>query len=102
MLKCLRPDEVKLNITIDDIRLRSNLTTNETIRFTKKSFLFKILCFTQKQSGPLGEIKGFIQLITDSYKPINITGIDKIHLKCNCINGSIINDVREPVLNIFF
>ena len=35
MLKSLLPDEVKVDITIDDIRLRSNLTTNKTIRFTK-------------------------------------------------------------------
>ena len=38
MLKSLLPDDVKVNITINDIRLRSNLTTNKTIRFTKKSF----------------------------------------------------------------
>ena len=35
MLKSLLPIEVKVNITIDDIRLKSNLTTNKTIRFTK-------------------------------------------------------------------
>ena len=35
MLKSLLPDDVKVNFTIDDIRLRSNLTTNKTIRFTK-------------------------------------------------------------------
>ena len=31
-------------------------------------------------------------------KPINITGIDKFHLKCDCIQGSIVNGVREPIL----
>ena len=30
-----------------------------------------------------------------SDKPINITGIDKVHLKCDCINASIVNGVRE-------
>ena len=34
-------------------------------------------------------------------KPINITGIDKIHLKCDCILGSIINGIREPILYSF-
>ena len=29
----LLPDEVQVNITIDDIRLRSNSTNNKTIRF---------------------------------------------------------------------
>ena len=33
MLKSLLPNEVKVNITIDDVRLRSNLTTNKTIGF---------------------------------------------------------------------
>ena len=35
-LKFLLPKEVKVNITIDDIRLKSNLTTNNLIRFIKK------------------------------------------------------------------
>ena len=37
----------------------------------------------------------------ESDKPINITGIDKIHLKCDCIQGSIVNGIREPVLYSF-
>ena len=40
----------------------------------------------------------------ESYKsdrPINITGIDKIHLKCDCIQGSIVNGIREPILYSF-
>ena len=43
MLKNLLPNEVKVNNTIDDIRLKSNLTTTKTSRFTKKSiFLYHI------------------------------------------------------------
>ena len=38
IIKILLPNEVKVNNTIDDFRLKSNLTTNETIRFTKRSF----------------------------------------------------------------
>ena len=44
----------------------------------------------------------FFQLIARSYKsekPINITSIDKVHLKCDCIDGSIVNGVRQPILN---
>ena len=92
IVKSLLPDEVKVNITIDDTRLKSNLTTNKTIRFTKKSFFFTILGFIQSHSGPLCDIDGFVQLIPGtckSDKPINITGIDKVHLKCDCINGII-------------
>ena len=32
-LKSLVPEDVKLNPTIDDIRLKSNLTTYKTIKF---------------------------------------------------------------------
>ena len=42
-------------------------------------------------------ISGFYK----SDKPINITGIDKIHLKCDCIQGSIVNGIREPILYSF-
>ena len=38
MLKSLLPNEEKLKITIDDVRLISNLTTNKTIRYPKKCF----------------------------------------------------------------
>ena len=47
MLEFLFPNEVKVNITIDDIRLKSNLTTNKTIRFTKKSFFKTKIRFNQ-------------------------------------------------------
>ena len=29
---------------------------------------------------------------------MNITGIDKVHLKCDCVHGSIVNGIREPIL----
>ena len=40
-------------------------------------------------------------MIAGSYKgekPINITGIDKVHLKCDCIIGNIVNGTREAIL----
>ena len=63
MLKSLLPEEVKVNITIDGVGLKSNLTTNKTTRFTKKSFLCTILGFIETLSGELGNIKGFVQII---------------------------------------
>ena len=60
--------------------------------------------FTQSRSYPLNDIDGFYQLIAGSYKsdrPINITGTDIIHLKCDCIQGSIVNGEREPILFSF-
>ena len=103
-LKHISPDNVKVNITIDDIRLKSKLKINQTLIFTEKSFFYTILGFTQSRSYPLDDIDGFYQLIAGSYKsdrPINITGIDKIQLKCDCIQGSIVNGIREPILYSF-
>ena len=36
--KYILPDTVKVNITIDDNRLKSNLKTNQTLIFTNTSF----------------------------------------------------------------
>ena len=60
--------------------------------------------FTRSHFYPLDDLEGFYQLIAGSYKsdrPVNITVIDKIHLKCDCIIGSIVDVVREPVLYSF-
>ena len=103
-LKHILPNNVKVNITIDDIRLKSNLKINQTLIFTERSFFYTILGFTQSRSHPLNDIDSHYQLIAGSYKsdrPINITGIDKIHLKCDCIQGSIVNGIRESVLFSF-
>ena len=103
-LKYILPTNVKVSITIDDIRLTSNLKINQTLLFTNKSFFYTILGFTQCHQGPLNDIDGFYQIISGSYKgdkPINITGIDKIHLKCDSVQGSIVNGVREPILYSF-
>ena len=46
-IKSLLPNKVKVNITIDDIRLRSKLTTNRTKSFTLKLFFCTVFCHTQ-------------------------------------------------------
>ena len=100
-LKSLLPNELEVNNTIDDNRLASNLTTNKTTTFTEKSFFYTILGITQSHSGPLSDIKRFVQTISGTYKnekPINITGSDEIHLKCDRINGGNVNSIREPFL----
>ena len=58
-LKHILPDIVKVNITIDDIRLKSNLKINQTLIFTEKSFFYTILGFTQSRSYPLDDIDRF-------------------------------------------
>ena len=103
-LKRVLPVNVKVNVTIDDVRLKSNLKNNQTLIFTKISFFYTILDFTQLHSYPLDDIDGFYQLIAGSYKgdkPINNIGIDKNYLKCDCIQGSILNGIREPILYNF-
>ena len=103
-LKHILPDNVKINVTIDDIRIKSILKINHTLIFTHKSFFYALLGFTQSHQGPLKDIEGSYQILAGSYKsdkPINITGIDKIHLKCDCIQGSIVNGIREPILYSF-
>ena len=45
-LKHILPDNVKISITIDDIRLKSNLKINQTLIITGKSFFYTILGFT--------------------------------------------------------
>ena len=103
-LRYILPDNVKVSVTIDDIRLKSNLKINQTLIFTEKSFFYTILGFTQSRCYLLDDIDGFYQIIAGSYKgdkPINITGIDKVHLKCDCVRGSIVNGIREPILFSF-
>ena len=103
-LKHILPDNVKVSVIIDDVRLKSNLKTNQTLIFTKKSFIYTILGFTRSRSYPLDGIESSYQLIAGSYegdRPINITGTDKFHLECNCIQGSIVNGIREPILYSF-
>ena len=103
-LKNILPDNVKIIVTIDEGKYKTDIKINQTLLFTNKSFFYTILGFTQSHSYPLGDIDGFYQLIAGSYKsdkPINIKGIDKVHLKCNVVDGSIVNGVREPVLYFF-
>ena len=92
---------MEVSFTKDDVKLKPNLKTNQTLISTNKSFFYTILGFTRLHSYPLEDIDGFYQLSAGSYKsdrPINITRIDKIHLKCDCIQGSIVNGTREPIL----
>ena len=102
-LQYLLPDIVKVSITIDDIRLKSNINVNQTLIFTRRSFFCTKLGFSQSHSGPLGDIDGFIRLTAGTYesdRPINITSIDKVHSKCDCTDG-IVNGIRGPILYSF-
>ena len=45
-LKFKLPDNVKVSVTIDDVRLKSNFKVNQTLIFTEESFFYTILGFT--------------------------------------------------------
>ena len=71
-------DNVKVGVTIDDLKLKSNLKIIQTIIFIEKSF-FTILGFNRSRFYPLDDIDGLYQLIAGSHKSdrtINITGND--------------------------
>ena len=90
---------MRIPVTIDERKYKSDLKNNQTLIFTDKSFFYTTLGFTQPHSYPLDDIDGFYQLIARSYKserPNNITSIDEVHLKCNCIDGGIVNGIRQP------
>ena len=100
-LKYILPDNVKTSVTSDDVRLKSNLKNNQTLIFTENFFFYTISGFTRSLSYPFDDLEGFCQLIAGSYKgvtPVKINGIDKVDLKGDCIQVSIVNGIREPIL----
>ena len=95
---------MKVNISIDEQILKTNIKINQTLIFTDEIIFYTILGFTQPHSYTLDDIDGFYQVIAGSYeseKPNNITGVDKVHLKYDCINVRIVNGIREPILYSF-
>ena len=64
------------------------------IRFDEQSFFSSILGFT-----PHWDYKHHIKYI--SQKNVNLSSSNKIHLKCDCIDGSVVNGLRQPILYSF-
>ena len=81
---------IEFNIIPDTISMKSVLTTSNPIHFNSK--LNKVLGFTQRDY-PSGT--------HTSEKPVMITTTDKVHLKCDCVDGSIVNGIREQILFSF-
>ena len=82
--------DFKFNIIPEPISMKSVLTTSNPIHFTSK--LNKVLGFTQRDYPPGTHT---------SEKPVMITTTDKVHLKCDCVDGSIVNGIREQILFSF-
>ena len=74
-----------------------------TLRFDERSFFH-----TLSGSSPYWDYKptnsnhGAIPGVYTSDKTLNLCSTNKIHLKCDCIDGSIQNGVRQPILFSFF
>ena len=82
--------EFEFNIETDTISMKSVLTTSNPIYFNSK--LNELLGFTNTH---------YIQGTHISEKPVMITTTDKVHLKCDCVDGSIVNGIREQILFSF-
>ena len=82
--------EFEFNIEADTISMKSVLTTSNPIYFNSK--LNELLGFTNTH---------YIQGTHISEKPVMITTTDKVHLKCDCVDGSIVNGIREQILFSF-
>ena len=84
-------------IEFDDIIRKTKLNVRPgiiAVRFDEKSFFSTILGFT---SG--WDYKHYNKDI--SQKVVNLSNTKKIHLKCDCIDGSIQNGLRQPILFSF-
>ena len=82
--------DFKIDIIPDTISMKSVLTTSNSIHFNSR--LNILLGFTNKDYPPGTHT---------SEKPVMITTTDKVHLKCDCVDGSIVNGIREQILFSF-
>ena len=80
-----------------DINMKTKLDVKSgiiAIRFDEKSFFSTILGFT---SG--WDYKHYNKYI--SQKIVNLSNTNKIHLKCDVIDGSVVNGLRQSILYSF-
>ena len=78
--------EFEFNIEADTISKKSVLTTHDNY-FNSES---------NKLLGSTNEY--YIRGTHKSEKPVMITTTDKVHLKCDCVDGSIVIGIREQIL----
>ena len=79
--------DFKFDLIPDTISMKSVLTTSNNNQFNSK--LNTVLGFTHTVYPPGTHT---------SDKPVMITTTDKVHLKCDCVDGSIVNGIREQIL----
>ena len=86
-----------IDIEFDDITMKTKLVVRSgiiAVRFDEQSFFSTILGFT-----PGWEYKHYDKCI--SQKIVNLSNMNKIHLKCDAIDGSVVNGSRQTILFSF-
>ena len=84
-------------IRLDDITKKTKLVVNSgiiAIRFDEKSFFSTILGFTAGW-----DYKHYNQYLRQ--KIVNLSSTNKIHLKCDAVDGSVVDGVRQSILYSF-
>ena len=86
-----------INIEFDDITRKTKLVVNIgiiAIRFDEKSFFSTRLGFT-----PGWDYKHYHEYT--SQKVVNLGSTNKIHLKCDGIDGSLVDGIRQSIIYSF-
>ena len=84
-------------IRLDDVTRKTKLVVNSgiiAIRFDENSYFSTILGFTAGW-----DYKHYNQYL--SQKIVNLSSTNKIHLKCDAIDGSVVDGIRQPILYSF-
>ena len=99
-----------IQIEYDDISMKTKIIlkfkNNETslfalgtLRFDDRSFFHTLLGFTPYWDyKPTNSNRDAIPVVYTSNKILSLSSTNKIHLKCDCIDGSIQDGVRQPIL----
>ena len=96
--------EGTLQIEYDDLDKKVKLVSTQfggtfgTLRFGEKSFFHTLLGFEPYWDYKPTNGEG---VYTTDKIILNLNTINKIHLKCDCIDGSIQDGVRQPILFSF-
>ena len=77
--------DFELNIQADILSKKSVLTTSNNIQFNSE--LTTLLGYTNTD---------YSEVTHKPEKRVMITTTDKVHLKCDCVDGSIVNGIRKP------
>ena len=112
-IKTISGHQETIQLEYDDISMRATIVLkfkNEkntfalgTLRFDKQSFFHTLIGFSPYWDyKPSNSNHVLIPGVYPSDKIIsNLNTIDKIHLKCDCVDGSIQDGVRQPILFSF-